>query len=572
MGTVSVSDAKRLMLGILRSLHEEATRLEEKRFPPGTERPFKMSDGSERIAFNDDEGNWWWKDDPSVMARRARARAVAKAIEPEDVPYEDEEDYKPYKGKKGEAYPQLASKVVKDPRECNPKDVFVPYDKKKGGRCVKGVEVARGIDEMIAGALDHDHARPWYRESKEAMDAVFGPDSPCFLALMAATSQRMDLGRNIALSMDIYRSWVEGSYPEGLGKDASAVLGFTEGSAGFAPIRKNVEKALRGDFKLGGIKIGTFGKALFGDEKAVTIDVHMFNLFFGRPPKIAQYNKKKKKMEMKEVGYPEEYTRFAQKKIKQAAKKLDWDPAELQAAMWVFWLKDLGPKVDPKAVQMAKEFQKYSQVFEKRAEQMGNLTEWAEKLRTDPAAEWEAVMSAQSGEGFGKHIVKGKPATDPKELKKKKVVDPKTGRFKGEKPLPKWQPVPPKKRKKKKKKKGAAKKIAQGAQAAPEPKETKKKRKLVVDTETGTFKESVSLWHTFSLLHEQERKEAVAKPKPKRKDYNKVQHEILDSLIAILQAKQKAYVNAGKLVREIERMHKNGEMDKLIANAAAQGK
>lgn len=162
----------------------------------------------------------------------------------------------------------------------------------------KAVRLRRGIDTLVEDAKSAADGRNWYDRHVDILVDLFGDDAEMMRALLAITSQGVNVATNVMLAMRAYEQ-IKLDLPfEGVGL-----------------ARRNLERYRAGE-PVGGLKIGAFSKALAGDQDAIAVDRHIARYLFGvTEPSPAQYRK-------------------AEQTIRTVARKLGWTPRETQAALW----------------------------------------------------------------------------------------------------------------------------------------------------------------------------------------------------------------------------------------------
>lgn len=421
MSRFSITDAYRLAFRIVHALEEGNAA------PSGERRTWERPDKTKYDVYKDNEGNWRDAEthdivrparksakDADAGGKRGKAKVQEPQLEPEPAPEpvsEPEpapEGGAPKKKKKKEYAPNpidltISTRKAKSPDECKAGEYFAPAGKNKTPHCVSGVQVAKDIDEFIKYAKEGEDQKVWYKNAKAAVDEVFQEDAPRFLAILASTSANMPLNRNVRMATDIYRAWAAGEYPDGVSQNTMNTISKMSGGR----MRKDVEAALRGDFhEIDEVKVGEFKKNLFGDEVAITVDRHMYNMFYGVDVDVSKHE--------------DEYREFIKRTVRDIADRLGWTNAETQAAMWVFYLrsqreeefKNRGVQTKRKTVPKTV-YETYDQVFSEVQSQIDNIRELLIKKREasaggeSPGANesrtvWHPGRLLMEGDGMGK--------------------------------------------------------------------------------------------------------------------------------------------------------------------------
>ena len=163
----------------------------------------------------------------------------------------------------------------------------------------------RGMDVSLPGPMDLARqgvkGRDWYaraRASIEAYAARHGFTVPCVCSILAITSPRVHVSRNVAMADHYLR---HGTYPPG-----SMPL-----------VRRSLDR-YEATKTFGGIKSNAFARALWGDPNAVVVDVWMIRAF-GRGDWPSMTDRRYRRI----AGW-----------IRGIATRLDWPAAEAQAAIW----------------------------------------------------------------------------------------------------------------------------------------------------------------------------------------------------------------------------------------------
>ena len=190
--------------------------------------------------------------------------------------------------------------------------------------------IRRSIEELVAAADSQSSWRTWYTRHEKTIVDTFGEDSNLFQKLLSATSQATGVKGNVTLALKAYDQLLSGRP-------------FT----GYLPaVIKNLDR-IANDEKLAGAKISQYGQANEGDVDAIAVDRHIAMLFFNtktpNPRQIAS----------------------AKERIKIIAARLEWEPRQVQAALWAFNQVRLG--TDPAKVES------YDKILEARADTIAAL-------------------------------------------------------------------------------------------------------------------------------------------------------------------------------------------------------
>lgn len=161
--------------------------------------------------------------------------------------------------------------------------------------------IRRAIGRMIDYCLwSYQGGRDWYDRANEDIRAVYGADADLFAALLAATSPQTDIHRNVRLAEDAYTAIRSGRTVKP-----------------WLPCHgPNIDRARHGE-PLSGHKVRAFAAALCGDLSAIVVDTWML-----RAAGFENLNERRA-------------VRVAHEAISRIAERIDWAPAEVQAAVWV---------------------------------------------------------------------------------------------------------------------------------------------------------------------------------------------------------------------------------------------
>ena len=167
---------------------------------------------------------------------------------------------------------------------------------------VEEVEVKDLVEEALQRIPEGHHL--WYEKSLEYIKNILGvsegsEELSLFLKVLAATSNNASPKGNFSLAIKALRQHTGG-----------------DDLAGFYPVViENLKRAFSGE-ELSGPKVREFYKNLLGDQEAVTIDKHMWQIIFG-----------------KDRGTPARH-RYAIMIIAKVAKEVGLTNAQTQAALW----------------------------------------------------------------------------------------------------------------------------------------------------------------------------------------------------------------------------------------------
>ena len=192
-------------------------------------------------------------------------------------------------------------------------------------------------DEMAAVAYAGKAKRFWYRNSLSAIAHVFGQDGWRFTGLLAATSPQCSVETNLLNALSTWKNWVAAGRPTSK-EEIVAVMGRSvQGNKGEDSVLgawiNNAVSALTAkdfaDLVLSGPKVDSFMRNLLGHYYEVTNDAWIANYTL-MDQKIFSGSKNKAGTEPgKGPGY---LAMNAQ--TRKAAKKLGWQPAEVQETVW----------------------------------------------------------------------------------------------------------------------------------------------------------------------------------------------------------------------------------------------
>ncbi|KKN77860.1 hypothetical protein LCGC14_0355970 [marine sediment metagenome] len=155
-------------------------------------------------------------------------------------------------------------------------------------------------------------SRNWYQQAKVEIKFQFGDDWELFVDLLAATSPRKHVRANWNLARRVYDKYKTDSFA------------FCAELPGVLPThRPNIFRALNGE-PLSGRKVRAFAANLKGDLSQVCVDVWMLRYFnFDDRPTERTYQ-------------------AVVAAVKEAARIVGWEPAEMQASLWCQSLRNAG--------------------------------------------------------------------------------------------------------------------------------------------------------------------------------------------------------------------------------------
>lgn len=179
-------------------------------------------------------------------------------------------------------------------------------------------------EEYEAAATAGRAKRGWYADAARLMRDIFPDDADWkqFVGVLAATSPRMNVDKNMLVSVRLYRMWVEAGRPT---EQKALDDIFEKVKSGFMPKSHgpNVKRVLLsgGEAPLSGYKVENFRHNNLGDLDLSTNDVWMAN--------FAEW-------EHKFVGTAHGYYAMTAK-IRKVAEKMGWTAAEVQETVWSFF-------------------------------------------------------------------------------------------------------------------------------------------------------------------------------------------------------------------------------------------
>lgn len=153
----------------------------------------------------------------------------------------------------------------------------------------------------------------WYQRANDSIRALFGDDAELFISLLASTSPRQTVEKNLDMTIEIYRAWIKAGRPlDEKSLDKLARLSDLKSRS------LNVKRTFRGE-PLSGYKVNSFRKNLSADYTAITIDTWMtiFADVTRRPGEKFFY-----------LAYSA--------RIRETAKAMNWQGAEVQETVWCY--------------------------------------------------------------------------------------------------------------------------------------------------------------------------------------------------------------------------------------------
>lgn len=155
------------------------------------------------------------------------------------------------------------------------------------------------------------HHRHWYAHAWDTIEAKAYELGVCpdrMAAVLAISSPRVHVSRNWALAVQ----WVR----------TGQVTGCLD------MVRRNLQQ-YEDTGRISGPKVGAYYRALTGDTEAVVLDIWMARLFNVDPLKLST----------KQVREP------LQDRVRRCARRLDWEPRQVQAALWAWSMNKHGHNV-----------------------------------------------------------------------------------------------------------------------------------------------------------------------------------------------------------------------------------
>lgn len=201
-------------------------------------------------------------------------------------------------------------------------------------------------DETAAVAYAGKAKRGWYRQSAEAIEAIFGADAPRFARLLAALSPQISVEGNLRNALGVWQDWIAAGKPEGRDEILDVLrtsLRRTFGNT-LQAWENNTVRALSGEETLSGPKVDSFARNLLGDVDEVTNDAWMANWALVNQKIFAGT------INLKDAGKGAGYLAMSAR-VREAAQRLTrltgdtWTPAEVQETVWS-WAKTLTEMAD----------------------------------------------------------------------------------------------------------------------------------------------------------------------------------------------------------------------------------
>lgn len=161
--------------------------------------------------------------------------------------------------------------------------------------------IRRTIEEMVESAKSMSDWRDWFRRHEETINEMFGDDAELFQSILAATSQAATVASNVSLALKAYKQFYA-----------------NEPFDGYLPaVRRNLQR-LRAQEDVQGPKISEYEKANTGNPEGMAVDRHIAELMFN----TARPNRRQ--------------IRAAHRRMLEIARRLGWEPREVQSALWAF--------------------------------------------------------------------------------------------------------------------------------------------------------------------------------------------------------------------------------------------
>lgn len=174
----------------------------------------------------------------------------------------------------------------------------------------KYLKTLPSVSQLMRDARKGEAKRGWYRRATRFLKDYAGNDLTLFTSLLAATSPRQTVKLNLEMTIRIYAEYIGGN------DDIDDLAKMSD-----LPAREgNVKRAFENK-PLSGFKVESFRKNLLGDLKAVTLDTWM----------LTYIGVSNKNIIVCKGGYMAYSHR-----IKKAAKRLGWKPAEVQECIWSY--------------------------------------------------------------------------------------------------------------------------------------------------------------------------------------------------------------------------------------------
>jgi hypothetical protein len=173
----------------------------------------------------------------------------------------------------------------------------------------------------------------WYNDTLEKLKLNYGIDYKLIAGLIASTSPRYDVKRNLRISKEIYKDYkVYGEnfiyFAENYQSDFQKIYGIM--FCHYNNVLKTLKHNFNESLELSGLKVNSFYNNLIGNKNYVTLDSWMMKAL------------KHKKLFIN----ANEYLKYSQL-IRKRAKYHKIAPCEYQAIIWIRMLKKHGyrPKI-----------------------------------------------------------------------------------------------------------------------------------------------------------------------------------------------------------------------------------
>ena len=201
------------------------------------------------------------------------------------------------------------------------------------------VKTFRRLDpkDFAVAAKAGEAKRGWYEDSAKLISDIFKHDSSRFVSLLAATSPRVPVDRNLEKALTVFKLWKSAGSPS----DPNQIQKIVDKARRKGQIDtfqghdNNIRLSLSSDSPhdttkriISGLKVDSFRRNLLGDLSAVTNDVWQ-SAFAGLPQSLVS----------KIGGYAgfNAVTRKAASILNKEATDNPWKPAEVQEAVWSFF-------------------------------------------------------------------------------------------------------------------------------------------------------------------------------------------------------------------------------------------
>lgn len=192
-------------------------------------------------------------------------------------------------------------------------------------------------DEMAAVAYAGKAKRFWYRNSLSAIAHVFGADGWRFTGLLAAMSPQVSVETNLLNALNTWKNWVAAGRPTDRAEIMAVMGRSVQGSRGEDSVLNvwinNAVSALTAkdfaDLVLSGPKVDSFMRNLLGHYYEVTNDAWIANYTLMDQRIFSGVKNKTGTEPGKGPGYL-----AMNVQTRKAAKKMDWQPAEVQETVW----------------------------------------------------------------------------------------------------------------------------------------------------------------------------------------------------------------------------------------------